>query len=312
MNTQGGYQYQSGYQSGSQGRFHTSVFSQWCGGAPVNQIQKMVNQMGTPQDSETLRSQLHSVHQYTNQLAKDTNVNLKKLAQIYQSSPAMQKVIEALTSYPQLFSSLVVMATCRMLVDEMWTDNNEREQKLMKERLYNDFMTALQNLQTTQREAASKEKESVMRARAHSGIAGRCVCSPTQGKTQTQVTLQMEEEVNLELLREREQAVRQIESTIRDVNQIFKDLAAIVHDQGDVIGKIHHYTCNNYSTQLLYPADSIEANVETAAVQVGQGTQQIIKARNYQSKARRKKICLMIFCLVVLITVIVLAVVLGD
>ena len=50
-----------------------------------------------------------------------------------------------------------------------------------------------------------------------------------QGQSKTQ--MMMEEEQNLEQLQERERAVRQLEADIGDVNQIFKDLAAMVHDQ---------------------------------------------------------------------------------
>ena len=78
-----------------------------------------------------------------------------------------------------------------------------------------------------------------------------------------QTQLQMEEEVDLEDLREREQSIRKIESDIVDVNQIFKDLATMVHAQGEVI-------------------DSIEANVESAAIQVQEGASQLSKARDYQ------------------------------
>lgn len=48
-----------------------------------------------------------------------------------------------------------------------------------------------------------------------------------------------------------------------DVNQIFKDLATMVHEQGEVI-------------------DSIEANVESAQVHVSQGAGQLQQARQYQ------------------------------
>lgn len=84
--------------------------------------------------------------------------------------------------------------------------------------------------------------------------------SPTQSQ---QAMLQIEEECDLQLLRDREQAIRKIESDIVEVNQIFKDLATMVHEQGEVI-------------------DSIEANVETASIQVNEGAQQIAKARDYQ------------------------------
>ena len=43
--------------------------------------------------------------------------------------------------------------------------------------------------------------------------------------------LMLEEEQNLKYLQERERSVAQLEADIGDVNQIFKDLAAMVHDQ---------------------------------------------------------------------------------
>jgi t-SNARE complex subunit (syntaxin) len=51
--------------------------------------------------------------------------------------------------------------------------------------------------------------------------------SSGQGRTQ----LLLQEEQNLEEIRERELAIRQLESDIVDVNTIFKDLATLVHDQ---------------------------------------------------------------------------------
>lgn len=64
------------------------------------------------------------------------------------------------------------------------------------------------------------------------------------------------------MLREREQAIRKIEGDIVEVNQIFKDLATMVHDQGEVI-------------------DSIEANIESSSIQINEGTTQLIKASSY-------------------------------
>lgn len=261
-----GYQYSS-YKSGqtSEGQNEFSRLSQEIGtniqkiSQNVASMQKMVSQLGTPQDSETLRSQLHQVQHYTNQLAKDTSSLLKVFS--HHSSPSDQKEI-----------------------------------KMLKDRLTNDFTEALKNFQETQRTAAHKERESVMRARASSGLTGDLfedggsknavnlidLASPTQ--------LQMEEDVNLELLREREMAVRKLEADIVDVNQIFKDLAALVHDQGDII-------------------DSIEVSVENATEQVSAGTKQLAQAREHQSKARRKKCCLVVFgviVLAILITIIVI------
>ena len=85
-----------------------------------------------------------------------------------------------------------------------------------------------------------------------------------------------EEEVDVQALVERERAIRQLQviltnnlpvhqnyifyfipfqSDIVDVNTIFKELATMVHEQGEMI-------------------DSIEANVETAQMRVEEGTSQ--------------------------------------
>merc|ERR1712025_1346812 len=104
-----------------------------------------------------------------------------------------------------------------------------------------------------------------------------------QGQSKTQ--LMLEEEQNLEQLQERERAVRQLEADIGDVNQIFKDLAAMVHDQGEMV-------------------DSIEANVESASIRVTEGTEQLRQAERYQNKARKKKMILAIIGIVVLVIII--------
>lgn len=230
----------------------------------VGSMKKMVQQLGTSQDSESLRSQLHQIQQYTNQLAKDTNGQLKQLA-----------------AMPQ---------------------GEQGAGRLLREKLTNDFSEALHHFQLMQRTEADKEKDSVKRARAASGIglesssrggAGNLIelASPVQPtQQQAQSYAQMDEQVNLEMLREREQAIRKLENDIVDVNAIFKDLATMVHDQGDMI-------------------DSIEANVESAAVQVEEGVQQVAKARQYQEKARKKMFCLFLIGVIVLATLITIIVV---
>ncbi|CAN8026411.1 hypothetical protein HPB47_019658 [Ixodes persulcatus] len=225
----------------------------------VVSMNKMVQQLGTSQDSGTLRAQLLQIQQYTQQLAKDTNRQLRELV-----AP-----------------------------------------KLVKDKLTNEFSEALRNFQLVQRAEADKEKDSVKRARAASGLAlepqqqpGRRgnlieLASPQQPEPpqqQQQSYAMMDEQVNLEMLREREQAISKLESDIQDVNSIFKDLATMVHDQGDMI-------------------DSIEANVESAAVHVDEGVQQVAKARQHQEKARKKMFCLLIIAAIVLATLITIIVV---
>ncbi|CAL4082946.1 unnamed protein product, partial [Meganyctiphanes norvegica] len=157
---------------------------------------------------------------------------------------------------------------------------------------------ALNDFQAAQRQAAAKEKDALKKARANtdahffddsqqgSALLDLGGGGGLGGNRQAQTQIQMEQEAELQQLQERETQIRQLESDIMDVNQIFKDLATMVHEQGDMI-------------------DSIEANVESAQVHVSQGATQLQQARTYQNKARRKKMC------IILILVIVAAVVLG-
>lgn len=236
----------------------------------VAQIQRNVNQIGTSQDNEELRERLHQTTHYTNQLAKETNVYIKDLAHL---------------PMPQ---------------------SEQRQYKMQKERLTDEFSNALKNFQTVQRTAAEKEKASVQRARAHSSSNyGRSPFDDDErrsddmfvsnaGFSQTKQILQMEEDVDLEMLHEREEAIKKLERDIVDVNQIFKDLGMLVHEQGDAL-------------------DSIEANVENAQVRVEEGTQQLAKARDYQSKARRKKcFCVVILVVVLLVIGIIIAIVFAS
>ncbi|KAL7883914.1 hypothetical protein SRHO_G00015720 [Serrasalmus rhombeus] len=222
------------------------------------QIKSMVNQLGTKQDTSELQDKLQQVQHYTNQLAKETNKLLKDLGALpLPHSPSEQ-----------------------------------RQQKIQKDRLMNDFSAALNNFQAVQRRAAEKEKESVARARAGSRLSVEDGGREEQlvsfdndgfGQTLTQTDEAVITDEDLELIKERETNIRQLESDIMDVNQIFKDLAVMIHDQGEMI-------------------DSIEANVESAEVHVERGTEQLQRAAYYQQKSR-KKMCILALVLSIAITV---------
>lgn len=222
----------------------------------TGEVQRSVNHLGTALDSPELRLQLQQKQQHANQLAKETDRYMKE------------------------FGSIPVTA------------EQQRQRKIQKDRLVNDFTNALANLQRTQRQAAEKGKEFVARVRASSRVSGGLPDegggygnpfeSESQGQAQIQGDAITEEDLNL--IQERESAIRQLESDITDINDIFKDLGMMVHEQGEMI-------------------DSIEANVETADLSVQSATQQLAQAASYQSKSR-KKICILTVVLVVLAVVI--------
>lgn len=80
---------------------------------------------------------------------------------------------------------------------------------------------------------------------------------------QQQHQISMEADVNLSQLREREAALRKLENDITDVNMIFKDLAVMVHDQGEII-------------------DSIESNVEQVQIRVTDANSHLESAKKHQ------------------------------
>nr|XP_011422091.2 syntaxin-7 isoform X4 [Crassostrea gigas] len=223
----------------------------------VSQIQNNVSRIGTPQDSDEIRERVHQLTHHTNQVAKDTNKLMKDLAHL--TVPAAEQ--------------------------SKW--------RMQRDRLTDDFSTALKNFQTIQRTAAEKERASVARARAQSGNytkspfdddTGRDDLNMTPGFSQTRQVLQMEEDVDLDMLHEREAAIKQLESDITDVNQIFKDLGMLVHEQGEML-------------------DSIETTVESSQGHVESGQKQLLLASSYQTKSRRKTAYIVIVVVIVVIAV---------
>ncbi|KAK2883887.1 hypothetical protein QQF64_016316 [Cirrhinus molitorella] len=216
----------------------------------TNEIQQLMRHFGTAQDTTDLRQTLQEKQQKVNQLAKVTDKCMKD------------------------FSALPVTT-------------EQRQRKIQRERLINEFSNALSVFQKAQREVAKKEKEFVARVRASSRVSagetddGFGYSSPFQSDVhaQTQSYEEAITEEDLQLIQERESAIRQLESDITGINEIFRDLGMMVHEQGDMI-------------------DSIEANVSNAEVNVQTATQQLNRAASHQTSFR-KKIFILIAVLIV-------------
>ncbi|KAE8602459.1 hypothetical protein XENTR_v10014001 [Xenopus tropicalis] len=176
-----------------------------------SEIQRIVNQLGTVQDTAELRNRLQEKIQYAHKIAKDTDRCLKD----YASLPL---------------------------------ESDQRQRKLQKDRLVSEFSSVLNNFQKIQRQAAEKEKEFVARVRAGSRVSGGFPDDSQkegslltwENEGQPQATMQEEEitEDDLHLIEERETAIRQLEEDIQGINDIFKDLGMMVHEQGEMIDSI--------------------------------------------------------------------------
>lgn len=108
-----------------------------------------------------------------------------------------------------------------------------------------------------------------------------------QNLNQKQLLLMQEE--NTKMVAEREEEVNKIVKSIVDLNDIFKDLAHMVNEQGTVL-------------------DRIDYNIEQTQVQVHEGYKQLQKAERYQ-RQNRKMHCIMILAVTVIVLVILLIIV---
>ena len=108
-----------------------------------------------------------------------------------------------------------------------------------------------------------------------------------QGSWSQQDVIEMED--HSKTIRRREEEIRSIVQSIQDLNTIFKDLAGMVQEQGEMV-------------------DRIDVNIENAGIKVEEGLKQLQQASKYQASNRKMKciLCLgpsLILLLLILILV---------
>ncbi|XP_019640220.1 PREDICTED: syntaxin-16-like isoform X1 [Branchiostoma belcheri] len=103
----------------------------------------------------------------------------------------------------------------------------------------------------------------------------------------TPAQMQMVDE-NSEVVEEREREINKIVQSISDLNEIFRDLAQIVVEQGTVL-------------------DRIDYNIEQTATKVDSGLQQLQKAEKYQKKNRKMLLILVLAVIVIIMFIILVA-----
>lgn len=177
----------------------------------------------------------------------------------------------------------------------------QKQQKYEQTKISTDFQAALQDFQALQRRALEKERASVTAARAAqeteaaqgSGGSGAAEELPMQRQLQQSQPLAPQNEVDFQeaLIIEREEEIRNIEQGVGDLNVLFRQVAQIVDEQEVGIRTI---------------ADNVE-NVQDSTRQADLETRQ---AARYQKAARNKSCCLLLI-LAVILTIVILAIVLG-
>uniref|UniRef100_A0ABM5GCZ1 t-SNARE domain-containing protein 1 isoform X3 n=1 Tax=Pogona vitticeps TaxID=103695 RepID=A0ABM5GCZ1_9SAUR len=234
--------------------------------ANVTSLERSLKSLGTPNDTPELRDTLHTTQQETNKTITTCTNAIRQLSEVIRGSS---------------------------------------RERLQLDRLKNQLSDAIQRYGTVQKKIADKSK-----ALLPKGQKSRKQQSPRtpfsdladdekifnggdatwSEQNQEHALLSEITEEDLEAIREREETIQKIESDMLDVNQIIKDLASMVYEQGDTI-------------------DSIEANIETASSNVESANEQLAKASQHQRRARRMKCCLISGGLAILLVFIVIIVV---
>ncbi len=174
-------------------------------------------------------------------------------------------------------------------------------QKYTQGKLGREFQASLTEFQVLQRQAIEKQRASAAAARTALDEQAQ---SPTQGQSQSgrqqqqqqeqeQLRLAPQDEVDFQesLIIERESEIRNIEQSVGELNELFRDVAHMVHEQG--VG-----------------LDIIAENVQSVRDDTRGANTELTTASRHQKAARNKACCLLLILAVVL-TIIILAVVLG-
>lgn len=230
-------------------------------------------------------------------LAQTIATSIQKILQNVSSMQRMVNQFGTAQDFPELkqqlhqirtYTQQLIKDTNNLLRD--LGNSKDRHLRIQRERLVDEFTSALTAFQAVQRKTVDFEKNSVRQRQStfirpppdsHSQKTGSARFNDDEktalsfedsfidssNRTQTQ----MQEEIDLQALEEQERAIRELEENIVDVNEIYKKLGAMVYEQGSMI-------------------DSIESNVESANVNVSSGTVQLAKASHYQNKLRKKKL----------------------
>ncbi|XP_074567266.1 syntaxin-22-like [Curcuma longa] len=233
----------------------------------VRNFERLVNTIGTPKDTPQLRDKLNNTRLQISQLVKDTSAKLKQASETdhHVEVSASKKVADA---------------------------------KLAK-----DFQNILKEFQKFQRLAAERETafaplapepnypQSYDATEADSGSSKPREQRALLADSRRQELLLLDNEIvfNEAIIEEREQGIQEIQQQIGQVNEIFKDLAVLVNDQGIVI-------------------DDINSHIESSHAATLQAKSQLKKAEKTQ-KSNSSLMCLLlvIFGIILLIVIIIIA-----
>ncbi|XP_078092467.1 syntaxin-16 isoform X5 [Mustelus asterias] len=176
-----------------------------------------------------------------------------------------------------------------------WRSCTEQEERVLRN-VISSLAQALQDLSTTFRHAQSnylkrlKNREERSKHFFDTSVPlmddGEDNNLYDKGFTNDQLLLVEE---NTLMVEEREKEIRQIVQSISDLNEIFRELASMIVEQGTIL-------------------DQIDYNVEQSCIKTEEGLQQLQKAEQYQKKNRKMLVILILFVIVVVLIIVLIGV----
>ncbi|KAI9371541.1 t-SNARE [Aspergillus egyptiacus] len=225
----------------------------------ITRLSDQIALLGTKRDTERVRERVHNLLEQTRTGFREVGDGIKKV--------------------------------------QTWEDVNP-SQKWTQQKLSTEFKATLEEFQTVQRRALEKQRASAVAARTAVDEAGHpSEAGAHQGQQQQlleeQPRLANQDEVDFQeaLIIEREAEIRNIEQSVGELNELFRDVAHIVHEQGGQL-------------------DIISENVERVHTDTRGANVELRSANRYQKNARNKACCLLVI-LAVILAIIILAATLG-
>lgn len=227
----------------------------------ISRLSNQVALLGTKRDTDRVRERVHDLLEETKEDFKNIGEGVKRI--------------------------------------QSWDDVSP-SQKYTQQKLSREFQASLREFQNVQQQALSKERASTNAARtaleeatSPGGEGGGDGAFGQQQQSQEQLRLASQDEVDFQdsLIVEREAEIRNIEQGVSELNELFRDVAHIVSEQGEQL-------------------DTIAANVESTRSDTRGADVELRSAARYQKNARGKA-CMLLLILSVILTIILLAVFVG-
>ncbi|CAG8077512.1 unnamed protein product [Penicillium salamii] len=223
--------------------------------ANITRLSNQISLLGTKRDTERVRERVHNYLEETRTGFRDVGEGIKEL--------------------------------------QTWEDVN----KWTQQKISNEFRSTLEEFQTIQRRAIEKQRASAAAARTAVEEEGQpttdndLLLQEQQLEEQHRMANQGEVDFQESLIIERETEIRNIEQSVGELNELFRDVAHIVTEQGGQL-------------------DIISENVENVTQDTRGANVELRSASRYQKNARNRACCLFVI-LAVILAIIVLAIVLG-